>query len=333
MTSVMTLYVAVFKRSMLPRPELPPAMFEGVWLSSGMRGIPKDTQWFDMPLVQSQRLADGGKNIFYTPPSCHSPKKFKLTRVWTEYRWEIEEYRLFTSESKDEQLVDRYKRIMVRQFQKDRSLILLTSTQMMDPCRVLVTMQTLDGRQLYKNVFTTLTDIKVGDIKKGVHQHLIRTHKIASRLNLKVVKGMGDRPLCDDDVIFQCGRQMLLDDITSDRFIEKWGPVGNDDDRISLMTVNYVDRLTMIGELMTVSASSDINNGPRGRQLYVALNDWGQYVKPRIRLYSKTAPSQLRVKDHWFTKRCRQHPATSEYNVSRSVTSDTLSVHVQCAFP
>ena len=333
MTSVMTLYVAVFKRSMLPRPELPPAMFEGVWLSSGMRGIPKDTQWFVMPPVQSQRLADGGKNIFYTPPSCHSPKKFKLTRVWTEYRWDTEEYRLFTSESKDEQLVDRYKRIMVRQFQTDRSLILLTSTQMMDPCRVLVTMQTLNGRQLYKNVFTTLTDIKVGDIKKGVHQHLIRTHKIASRLNLKVVKGMGDRPLCDDDVIFQCGRQMLLDDITSDRFIEKWGPVGNDDDRISLMTVNYVDRLTMIGELMTVSASSDINNGPRGRQLYVALNDWGQYVKPRIRLYSKTAPSQLRVKDHWFTKRCRQHPTTSKQDVSRSVTSDTLSVRLQCAFP
>lgn len=333
MTSVMTLYVAVFKRSMLPRPELPPAMFEGAWVSSRMRGIPNDTRWFDMPLVQSRRLADGDKNIYMTPPSCHSPKKFKLIRVWTEPRWEIEEYRLFASESKDEQLVHRYKRIMVRQFQKDRSLILATSTQMIDPRRVLVTMQTLEGRELYKNVFSTLEDIKLVDIKKGVRQHLIHTHKIASRLDLKFVKGMVDSPLCDDDVIFQCGRQMLLDDITSDRFIEKWGPIGNDDVRMSSMTVNYVDRLTMMGELMTVSASSDINNGPRGRQLYLALNDWGKYVKPRIRLYRKTVPSQLRVKDGWFTKRCRQHPATSEYDVSRSVSSDTLSVHVRCAFP
>ena len=308
MTSVMTLYVAVFKRSMLPRPELPPAMFEGVWLSSRMRGIPEYTSWFDMPRVQSQRLADGGKNIFMTAPSCHSPKKFKLTRVWTEFRWEIEEYMLFTSESKDEQLFDRYKRIMVRQFRTDRSLILLTSTQMIDPRRVLVTMQTLDGRQLYKNVFTTLTDIKVGDIKKGVRQHLIHTHKIASRLDLKVVKGMGDRPLCDDDVIFQCGRQMLLDDITSGRFIEKWGPLDNDDDRLSA-TRGSID------ELLKVSASSDINNGPRGRLMYVAVNNWGKYMKPMIRLDSKTAPSQLRVKDHWFTKRCRQQPGTCKHNV------------------
>jgi hypothetical protein len=315
MTSVMTLYVAVFKRSMLPRPELPPAMFEGVWLSSGMRGIPKDTQWFVMPLVQSQRLAEGGNNIFCTPPSCHSPKKFKLTRVWTESRWEIEEYRLFTSESKDEQLIDRYKRIMVRQFHLNRSMILSTRTHMIDPHRVQITMQTVGGTDLYQHSFTTLKDIKVGDIMNPVRQHLADTHKISSRVDLRVVKGMGDCPLCNDDVIFQCGRQMLLDDITSGRFIEKWGPLDNVDARLSV-TRGSID------ELLKVSASSDINNGPRGRLMYAAVNNWGKYMKPMIRLDSKTAPSQLRVQDHWFTKRRRQQPGTCKHNVPIMVVCD-----------
>ena len=120
-------------------------MFEGVWLSRGMRGIPKDTQRFVIPLVQSQRLAEGGNNICCAPTSCHSPKKFKLTRVWTESRWEIEEYRLFTSESKDEQLIDRYKRIMVRQFHLNRSINLSTRKHIMDTQHAHISIQNSGG--------------------------------------------------------------------------------------------------------------------------------------------------------------------------------------------
>ena len=299
----MTLYAAVFKRSMLPCPEMPPAMFEGVWLSSGMRGIPNDRLWVELPVVQSQRLANGGDNIWVTPPSCHSPKKFKLQRVWTEVRWEIEEYRMFTSTSKDEQLFDCYRRLMVREFHLGKSLALLTHTHLIDPHRVQIAMQSMAGTTLYQHTFDTRNDITVIDILKPVREHLVNTHKISSRRVLQVVMGMGDLTLCDRDVIFQCGRQMLLDDIISGRCIEKWGPLGDDDDRLSV-TRGSID------ELLMISASSDIHNGPRGRLMYAAVNNWGKYIKPMIRLQRKTVPSQLRLKDHWFKKRCRHQPGT-----------------------
>ena len=75
----MTLYAAVFKRSMLPCPEMPPAMFEGVWLSSRMRGIPNDRLWVELPVVQSQRLANGGDNIWVTPPIVPLTEEIQIT--------------------------------------------------------------------------------------------------------------------------------------------------------------------------------------------------------------------------------------------------------------